>query len=160
MRRRVSAIACKTEVLRKLRPFKPKPQDPQGVQPAMLSDALNAVFTGSPALAEFLVPFLVDRLVSSPDYKVDALQSLTAICKAASATAAAPFVKDLWNIIRNEVFGASDTDIVAACLGLLKEYVAVLVGPGSADGAPADVRDAWAALSSSITVCYLLRPCV
>jgi DNA repair/transcription protein MET18/MMS19 len=67
--------------------FKPPPNDPYGIRPNDLVEALRAIFTSSPEMAPHLLPLLLEKLASTMvAVKIDSFVTLKACARAWGVT--------------------------------------------------------------------------
>eukprot|EP00698_Gefionella_okellyi_P024599 TRINITY_DN8732_c0_g1_i1.p1 TRINITY_DN8732_c0_g1~~TRINITY_DN8732_c0_g1_i1.p1 ORF type:complete len:939 (+),score=264.47 TRINITY_DN8732_c0_g1_i1:88-2904(+) len=103
--------------------FSPPPNDVNGVTRADLVNGLRDAIAAAPYMAEWAIPFFLERL---PSDKQDALENLAYCLPFYNAQVVAPFVGELWPALRTEIFAGQDKPIVDAALSCLKSLVTVL----------------------------------
>jgi hypothetical protein len=121
--------------------FTPPPNNPHGITNAMLTDALNSVFSASPRLAPHVLPLLLEKLGSAlPADKRAALVALAACVPAydLAGLCGGGLLATLASALRREVVQSRDRDSGSA-VELGRE--AGLEAPGA--GALLGIRSHW-----------------
>ncbi|XP_051968695.1 MMS19 nucleotide excision repair protein homolog [Xyrauchen texanus] len=107
--------------------FSPPPNDPHRITQEELVLSLQAVLTGTPLFAEFLLPLIIEKLDSDvQSAKVDSLQTLAACGPIYSHKELAEFLSGLWSSIRREVFQTASERVESAGLSALSAITSCL----------------------------------
>ncbi len=105
-----------------------------GVTEEDLVAALRAALTAHPGLAEYTVPFCLEKLGASDDSaKADALAVLAAGARGAFRAQCGPFEREVWAALRAEITHGTAANVVDAALDALAAFAAC---PGTQLAAP------------------------
>ena len=110
--------------------FTPPPNDPYGITPDMLAQALREALTTRPSMAQFLLPLLVDKLTSTHvPAKLEALLTLQTAARTIGVRAMRLNLPSLTGALFQEVVSCPEAAVVAQALESCRVLAAHLSSP-------------------------------
>ncbi|RUP34620.1 Dos2-interacting transcription regulator of RNA-Pol-II-domain-containing protein [Jimgerdemannia flammicorona] len=107
--------------------FKPPPDDPYGITAEDLKFSLRECLAATPHFAKFAMPLLLEKLSSSSgSAKKDSMETIAACAPIYGATALIPYLADLFDALKIEIFHATDPVLEDAALAAMHRIVATL----------------------------------
>ncbi|RUS33413.1 Dos2-interacting transcription regulator of RNA-Pol-II-domain-containing protein [Jimgerdemannia flammicorona] len=107
--------------------FKPPPDDPYGITAEDLKFSLRECLAATPHFAKFAMPLLLEKLSSSSgSAKKDSMETIAACAPIYGATALIPYLADLFDALKIEIFHATDPALEDAALAAMHRIVATL----------------------------------
>lgn len=107
--------------------FRSPPDDPYGITPEALKEALRAAVCATPAFAPLTMPLLLDKLgTSGGGAKLDTLDTLSACLPVYGHGAAQAHAADLWALLKLEILQPSDDETAAHAQTTLTALLRVL----------------------------------
>ncbi|KAI9137437.1 Dos2-interacting transcription regulator of RNA-Pol-II-domain-containing protein, partial [Paraphysoderma sedebokerense] len=106
--------------------FKPPPDDPYGITADDLKNGLRECLSASPLFAQYALPMLLEKLSStSINAKRDSLKVLSSAAAIYGAESMLPHLKQLWELIKDEIYQSADETHENTALETLQTLVAV-----------------------------------
>ncbi|CAG8494992.1 1280_t:CDS:10, partial [Ambispora gerdemannii] len=107
--------------------FKPPPDDVYGITADDLKVGLRECFSATPHFANQAMPLLLEKLASSSgNAKKDSMETLAACAPVYGANALTPYLEDLWDGLKIEIFHSTDDSLESYALDALRSIVSAL----------------------------------
>ncbi|CAG8494406.1 1527_t:CDS:10 [Paraglomus occultum] len=104
--------------------FKPPPDDPYGITADDLKIALRECLTGTPLFGKHIMPLLLEKLTStSGNAKRDSIEVIAQGSPVYGTEPLIPYIEDLWEGLKIEIFHATDDAMEYNALEALKSVV-------------------------------------
>ncbi|WFD34593.1 hypothetical protein MCUN1_001434 [Malassezia cuniculi] len=112
--------------------FRPPPNDPYGITPEKLKDALRACISATPAFATLAMPVLIEKLsASGGTAKLDTLATLRAALPVYGQGVATANAADLWTYLRIEILQPTDDETAESAQDTLAVLLHVIYASAS-----------------------------
>ncbi|CAG8610375.1 3379_t:CDS:10 [Ambispora leptoticha] len=107
--------------------FKPPPDDVYGITADDLKVGLRECFSATPHFANQAMPLLLEKLASSSgNAKKDSMETLTACAPIYGANSLIPYLEDLWDGLKIEIFHSTDDSLESYALDTIRSIASAL----------------------------------
>ncbi|RHZ75216.1 hypothetical protein Glove_216g121 [Diversispora epigaea] len=107
--------------------FRPPPDDPYGITSDDLKISLRECLSETPKFAKNAMPLFLEKLTSSSgNAKKDSMETLAACAPVYGTENIVPYIDDLWEYLKDEIFNAKDDSFEVIALETIRSLVVTL----------------------------------
>ncbi|CAG8443712.1 9188_t:CDS:10 [Diversispora eburnea] len=107
--------------------FRPPPDDPYGITSDDLKISLRECLSATAKFAKNAMPLFLEKLTSSSgNAKKDSMETLAACAPVYGTENIVPYIDDLWEYLKDEIFNAKDDSFEVIALDTIRSLVVTL----------------------------------